>query len=177
MCLATSNKLLLMPAVGCKKTLFSFLFFLFFFFFFSPRTRDLLVSRKTMQRHFFPTIHHLSRVILAATTVVFVFLGNSKLKFHCYTQREKQRLPRNRPGSDSCDLSRRLARKITKGIHSRKPASLNRLIDMAIKQTLKQELLLALCRFVGDKGDYPEIYCFCLVLLNSVLLKLSCVWT
>ena len=34
-------------------------------------------------------------------------------------------LLRNRPGSGSCDLSRLLARKITKGIHSCKPASLN----------------------------------------------------
>ena len=113
-------------------------------------------AEKRCKDIFFPTIHHLSRVILAATTVAFVFLGNSKLKFHCYTQREKQRLPRNRPGSDSCNLSRLLARKITTGIHSCKPASLKRPIDMIIKQTLKQELLLAFCRFVLDKGHDPE---------------------
>ena len=69
------------------------------------------------RRHFFP-----SSVIFATATVVpFVLLRNSRFNFHCYTQREAtptQKLARKW----RCDLSRLLARKITKG----KPASLNR---------------------------------------------------
>ena len=64
-------------AIGCPKNAFF------------PRTRDLLVSRKTTQRHFFPTLHPLSTVIGAtATMVAFVLLRDSRFNFHCYTQRE-----------------------------------------------------------------------------------------
>ena len=42
-----------------------------------------------------------------------------------------QRLFRNWPGSDRCDLSQLLVQKITKGIHSCKPASLKRPINKA----------------------------------------------
>ena len=53
---------------------------------------------------------------------------NSRVNLHCYTQREAS------PTQQSarkwrCDLSRLLAQKITKGIHSGKPASLNRPTD------------------------------------------------
>ena len=37
---------------------------------FFPRTRDLLVSQKTTQTHFFPTLHPLSTVIFATATVL-----------------------------------------------------------------------------------------------------------
>ena len=57
--------------------------------FFPPRTRDLLVSRKTMQRHFFSTLHPFSTVIFATATVLaFVLLRDSRFNLHCYTQRE-----------------------------------------------------------------------------------------
>ena len=46
-----------------------------------------------------------------------------------------QRLLRNRPGSGRCSLSRLLARKITKGIRSCKPASLNCLIWCHVPST------------------------------------------
>ena len=73
-----------------------------------------------------PTLHHLSQVIFATATVVaFVPLRNSRFNFHCIHS-PNQRLLRSQPGSDSCDLSRLLARKITMGIHSCDPASLNR---------------------------------------------------
>ena len=50
---------------------------------------NLLVSKKMMQRHFFPTLHPLSLVFLATAIVVaFVLLHNSRFNFHCYTQRE-----------------------------------------------------------------------------------------
>ena len=53
------------------------------------RTRDLLVSQKTTQRHFFFTLHPLSTVIFATATVLaFVLLRNSRFNLHCYTQRE-----------------------------------------------------------------------------------------
>ena len=92
---------------------------------FSPWTHDFLVSQKTMQRHFFSILHPLSLVIFATATVVaFVLLHNSKFNFHCYTQREAT--PTQKSARKwRCDLSRLLARKITKSIHSCKPASLN----------------------------------------------------
>ena len=46
-------------------------------------------QKKTMQRHFFSTLHPLSTVIFATATVLaFVLLRNSRFNFHCYTQRE-----------------------------------------------------------------------------------------
>ena len=107
MCLATCNNLLLVPQNA-----------------YFPWNRDLLVSQKTMQSHFFPTLHPIFPVIFASATVVaFVLLRNSRFNFHCYTQREAtptQKLA----WKWRCDLSRLLVRKITKGIHSCKPASL-----------------------------------------------------
>ena len=53
------------------------------------QTRDLLVSQKTMQRHFFSTLHPLSTVIFATATILaFVLLRDSRFNFYCYTQRE-----------------------------------------------------------------------------------------
>ena len=53
------------------------------------RTRNLLVSQKTTQKHIFSTLHHLSTIIFATATVLaFVLLRNSRFNFHCYTQRE-----------------------------------------------------------------------------------------
>ena len=50
---------------------------------------DLLVSPKTMQRHFLSTLHPLSMVIFATATVLaFVLLRHSRFNFHCHTQRE-----------------------------------------------------------------------------------------
>ena len=59
-----------------------------------------------------------------ATVLAFVLLRSSRFNFHCYTQREAtstQKLA----WKWCCDFSRLLAQKITKGIHSCKPASLN----------------------------------------------------
>ena len=56
---------------------------------FFPRSRDLLVSQKTTQRHFFSTLHPLSPVIFATLTeLAFVLLRNSRFNFHCFTQRK-----------------------------------------------------------------------------------------
>ena len=73
-----NKQYLVARAIGCPKTHF----FL--------RTRDLLVSQKTTQRHlFFSTLHPLSTVIFATETVLaFVLLLDSRFNFHCYTQRE-----------------------------------------------------------------------------------------
>ena len=78
----------------------------------------------------FSTLHPLSPVIFATATVVaFVLLRNSRFNFHCYTQREAT--PTQKSARKwCCDLSRLLARKITKDIHSCKPASLNRQIAL-----------------------------------------------
>ena len=101
---------------------------------FFPQTHDLLVSRKTTQRHFFPTLHPLSPIIFATATVVaFVLFRNSRFSFHCYTQREAT--PTQKSARKwRCDRSRLLARKITKSIHSCKPASLNRPIRAHCQQ-------------------------------------------
>ena len=84
-------------------------------------------SAKKRRRHFLSTLHPLSTVIFATARVLaFVLLRDSRFNFHCYTQREAT--PTQKPARKlRCDLSRRLlARKITKRIHSSKPASLNR---------------------------------------------------
>ena len=53
------------------------------------RTRDLLVSQTTTQRHFFSTLHPLYTIIFATATILaFVLLRDSRFNFHRYTQRE-----------------------------------------------------------------------------------------
>ena len=75
---------------------------------------------------FLSTFHPLSLAIFeTATVVAFVLLHNSRFNFHCYTQREA--MPTQKSARKwHCDLSQLLAWKITKGIHSCKPASPNR---------------------------------------------------
>ena len=52
-------------------------------------TRNRLVSQKTMQMHFFSTLHPLSTVIFASATIfAFVLLCDSRFNFYCYTQHE-----------------------------------------------------------------------------------------
>ena len=55
----------------------------------------------------------------------FAVLGSTSKFIHSL----KQRLLRNRPGSDAATSLPLSARKITKGIHSCKPASLNRPVE------------------------------------------------
>ena len=94
--------------------------------------QDALKSRSSGQPKnnaktllFFPTLHPLSTVIFATATVVaFVLLRNSRFNFHSYTQREATPTQKS-DRKWRCDLLQLLARKITKGIHSCKPASLN----------------------------------------------------
>ena len=114
MCLATINNLFLVLQDAPKRIFF-------------PRTRDLLVSQKTTQKHFFSTLNPLFPVFLQQQQwwhlYCFAIIGSTSIVIHS----AKQRLLRNRPGSDAAtsrDIS--VARKITKGIHSCKPASLNR---------------------------------------------------
>ena len=74
----------------------------------------------------FSTLHSLFPVIFATASVVaFVLLRNSRFSFYCYTQHEATPTQKS-AWKWRCDLSRLLARKITKGIHSCKPTSLNR---------------------------------------------------
>ena len=76
MCLATSTNLPLVPLDASKQI-------------FSMKNRDLLISQKVTQRHFFSTLHPLFPVIFATATVVaFVLLRNFKFNYHCYTQHE-----------------------------------------------------------------------------------------
>ena len=56
---------------------------------FFPHELAIFCQLKTEEKTLFSTLHHLSPVIFATTTLVaFVLLGNSKLNFHCYTQHE-----------------------------------------------------------------------------------------
>ena len=100
---------------------------------FSPQNRDLLVSQKMMQRHFFPTLHPLSPVIFATSTVVaFVLLRNSRFNFHCYTQHEA--MPTQKVTSHDL-LRERLQRAFTRANQAELPntkvwaASLGEVLD------------------------------------------------
>ena len=85
------------------------------------------------QRHFFSHLPSPFPVIFATATVLaFVLLRNSRFNCHCYTQREATPTQKSARKRHS-DLSRLLARKITKGIHSCKPASLNRPIGTKVR--------------------------------------------
>ena len=104
-------------------------FFFFFFFFFFYELTIFWSAKNRRKDTFFPPSSRFPRYFFVcfanATVVAFVLLRNSRFNFHCYTQLEAwpiQKLARKW----RCDLSRLLARKITKGIHSCKPASLNR---------------------------------------------------
>ena len=106
-------------------------------------TRDLFVSQKMTQRHFFHTLHPLSTVVFATATVLaFVLLRDSRFNFHCYTAWGNAYWeigPEVR-----CDLSRHLARKITKRIHSSKPASLNRpILQTQINTTIPRTNIIS----------------------------------
>ena len=83
-------------------------------------------AKKWCKDTFFPTLHPLSLVIFAtATEVAFVLLHNSRFNFHCYTQREAT--PTQKSARKwHCDFLQLLVWKMTKGIHSCKPDSLNR---------------------------------------------------
>ena len=121
MCLATSSNLLLVLWDAPKHI-------------FSTNSRSSC-QPKNDAKTFFPTFHPLSQVIFATATVVaFVLLRNSRFSFHCYTQREATPT-RKSARKWRCDLSRLLARNITKGIHSCKPPSLNRPVALGSYQT------------------------------------------
>ena len=99
---------------------------------FFPRICNLLVSQKNDAKILFSTLHPLSLVIFATTTVLaFVLLRNSRFNCHCYTQSEATPTQKS-AWKWLCDLLRLLAWKFTKGIHSCKPASLNRPIGMSL---------------------------------------------
>ena len=94
------------------------------------QTRDLLVSQKTTQRHFFSTLHPLSTVIFATAAVLaFVWFRNSRFNFHCYTQREAtptQKSARKCAATSRDFLRERLQSAFTLAKHA---ASLNRPIQ------------------------------------------------
>ena len=87
----------------------------------------ILWSAQKWCKDTFSILHHLSPIIFAnASVVAFVLLCSSRFSFHCYTQHEAtEHLLRNQHRSGSCNLTWAPARKITKGIHLCKPASLN----------------------------------------------------
>ena len=107
-------------------------FFFFFSFFLSlQNSRSSGKPKNDTKTLLFHPPSPFQVIFATATVVAFVLLRNSRFNFHCYTQREAT------PTQKSAwkwryDLSRRLERKITKGIHSRKPASLNHPIDISV---------------------------------------------
>ena len=81
-------------------------------------------AQKTL---FFSTLHPIPTVIFATATVLaFVLLRDSRFSFQCYAQREATPTQKSARKCTATSQSRLLARKITKRIHSSKPASLNR---------------------------------------------------
>ena len=133
---------------------------------FFPWNRNLLVSQKWCKDTFFPTLHLFSLVIFATATVVaFVLLRNSRFNFQCYTQREAT--PTQKSAQKCCcDLLRLLARKITKGIHSCKHASLNRPIRLLLLRSCS--LLIAWIFFI----DFFIIFISMIYYIYNVSLSL-----
>ena len=122
MCLATSNNLLLVN--------------------FFPRTRDLLVSQTTTERHFFPPFIPFPRYCFATATVVaFVLFRNSRFNFHCYTQRE--------------------AMPTQKSAHSCRPASLNCPIAVCLCSLSQTSLKLRL-QHIYDKSLFQCVSIPCI---------------
>ena len=94
------------------------------------QTRDLLVSQKTMQRHFFfhpPSPFHgnFCNCNSIGICTASQFSVQLPLLYTAWSNAYSEIGPEVR-----CDLSRLLARKITKRIHSSKPASLNHPIPL-----------------------------------------------
>ena len=116
MCLATSHNLLLILEDTPKQ---KYLFHeIAIFWSAKKRRKDTFFSHPSFP---FPSN------FCNSTVVAFVMLRNSRFNFHCYTQREAT--PTQKSARKwHCNLSWLLVWKITKGIHSCKPASLNRLI-------------------------------------------------
>ena len=108
-------------AIGCQNTHFS---------------HAIMISSSAEKRckdtfpH--PPSPFLSAIFAYATEVAFVPLHNSRFNFQCYAQREQKPL-RNWPRSGSCNLSRLLAQKITKGIHSLTHTSFSELLNTFYK--------------------------------------------
>ena len=102
---------------------------LFFLFSFSTNSRSSAQPKQTTQRHFFsPPSIPFPRYFLQLQQYLHLYCFVILFIFHCYTQREAtptQKLARKCAATSS----RLLARKITKRIHSSKPASLNRPIE------------------------------------------------
>ena len=139
MCLAISNDLLLVLQDAPKH-----IFFL--------RTRDLLVSQKTTQRHFFLLLHPPSPFhgnFATATVLAFVLLPDSRFNFHCYTQRK--RLLKNRPGSALRLLTTSCAKDYK--AHSLQETSFaespNRAILRSLFSALSSHLILHECTFLN----------------------------
>ena len=95
------------------------------------QTRDLLVSQKMMQGHFFFTLHSLSMVIFATATVLaFVLLHDSRFNFHCYTQCEAtptQKLAQKCAATSRDFLRKRLQRAFTRANQLHWPVHIVRL--------------------------------------------------
>ena len=118
----------------------------------SNQSKNKKTKIKNDAKTLFPTLHPLSPVIFATATVVaFVLLSNSRFSSHCYTQREAT--PTQKSARKwHCDLSRLVARKITKGIHSCKPASLKRPIADEMLAGLPPFLCLSDLGWGGNGG-------------------------
>ena len=84
-------------------------------------------KRRGKDTFFFHPPSPFTVIFATATVLAFVLLRDSRFNFHCYTQREATPLLRNRPGSAALRplaTDSVLTRKITKRIHSSKPARL-----------------------------------------------------
>ena len=94
---------------------------------FFPRTRDLLVSRKTTWIHFFPRppspflCNFCKRNCSGICIASHFTLGSTSIVIHSV----KQRLRNRQEVAATTDLSWLTARKITKRVYSCKPASMN----------------------------------------------------
>ena len=116
-------------------------------------------AKKQHKDTFFPTLQPLSPVTFATASVVaFVLLRNSRFNFCCYTHREAT--PTQKSARKwRCNLSRLLARKITKGIHSCKPASQNHPTDSVMKLYMKRSVYALKQNMKSNSAHTDPIIC------------------
>ena len=143
-------------------------------------THDLLVSQKTMQRHFFSTLHPLSSVIFATATVLaFLLLRNSRLNFHCYTEREAtptQKSAQKRAATSRDFLRERLQSAFTLANQLHWIAQSEGYLHTPSFFGYRKVIFIHFCLFCYRKVTFIQFCLFCFRKVFFIHFGLFCYW-